>query len=227
MDRKTKKCSTKDKKCDILTIQGGDSIRPSELFVEVTGQTGLFNIQAIDNIPSIMRHGLLSNEGAKRIAHTSIAMQEVQDRRDVKTVPNGLALHKYANLYFDPRNPMLSARRNQNQDLCILKIDASILDFRGVVVSDRNASSSYASFYPPVIGIRNIDFNLVYATWWKDDDYYVEMKKKSIKCAEVLVPHEVPYNFIVCAAVVSEQAKHKLEAIGFDKEIVVKPGLFF
>ena len=53
------------------------------------------------------------------------------------------------------------------------------------------------------------------------------MKKKSIKCAEVLVPHEVPYNFIVCAAVVSEQAKHKLEAIGFDKEIVVKPGLFF
>ena len=35
MDRKTNKCSTKDKKCDILTIQGGDSIRPSELFVEV------------------------------------------------------------------------------------------------------------------------------------------------------------------------------------------------
>ena len=78
-----------------------------------------------------------------------------------------------------------------------------------------------------MIGIRNIDFNLVYATWWKDDDYYVEMKKKSIKCAEVLVPYEVPYDFIVCAAVVSEQAKCNLEAVGFDKAIVVKPGLFF
>ena len=77
MDRKTNKCSTKDKKCDILTIQGGDSIRPSELFVEVTGQTGLFNIQAIDNIPSIMRYGLLSNDGAKRIAHTSICNSAV------------------------------------------------------------------------------------------------------------------------------------------------------
>lgn len=195
--------------------------------MEVTGQTGLFNIQAIDNIPSIMRYGLLSNDGAKRISHTSIAMQEVQDRRDAKTIPNGLALHKYANLYFDPRNPMLSARRNQNENLCILKIDASILDFRGVVASDRNASSSYASFYPPLIGLRNIDFNLVYATWWKDEDYYAEMRKKSIKCAEVLVPHEVPYDFIVCAAVVSEQAKRKLEAVEFDKEIVVKPGLFF
>ena len=41
------------------------------------------------------------------------------------------------------------------------------------------------------------------------------------------MPYEVPYDFIVCAAVVSEQAKCKLEAVGFDKEIVVKPGLFF
>ena len=40
-------------------------------------------------------------------------------------------------------------------------------------------------------------------------------------------PHEVPYDFIVCAAVVSEQAKCKLEMVGFYKEIVVKPGLFF
>lgn len=195
--------------------------------METTGQTGLFNIQVIDNIPSIMRYGLLSNDGAKRIAHTSIAMQEVQDRRDVKNVPNGLPLHKYANLYFDPRNPMLSARRNQNANLCILKIDANILNFRGVVVSDRNASSNYASFYPPLIGIRSLDFNLVYATWWKDEDYYAEMRKKSIKCAEVLVPYEVPYEFIICAAVVNEQAKCRLEAVGFDKEIVVKPELFF
>ena len=41
------------------------------------------------------------------------------------------------------------------------------------------------------------------------------------------MPYEVPYDFVVCAAVVSEQAKRKLEAVGFDKEIVVKPGLFF
>ncbi len=195
--------------------------------MEVTGQNGLFNIQAINNIPSIMRHGLLSNEGAKRVAHTSIAMQEVQDRRNAKKVPNGLGLHRYANLYFDPRNPMLSARRNQNEDLCILKVCASILDYRGVVVSDRNASSNYASFYPPEIGIRNIDFELVYARWWKDEDYYAEMRKKSVKCAEVLVPYAVPYDFIVSAAVVSENAKCKLKAVGFNKEIVVMAGLFF
>lgn len=224
---KENKCSTKVKKCDILVIQGGDFIKPSELFAQVTSQTGLYNIQAIENIPSIMRYGLLSNDRAKRLVHTSIAMQEVQDRRDLKNIPNGLGLHQYANLYFDPRNPMLSARRNQNEDLCILKIEGSILDFRGVIVSDRNASSSYASFYPPEYGMKCIDFDLVYATWWTDEDYYAAMMKKSIKCAEVLVPHEVSYSFITCAAVVNENAKSKLEAIGFDKEIVVMSKLFF
>lgn len=174
-----------------------------------------------------MKYGLLSNDKAKRIAHTSIAMQEVQDKREAKIVPNGLRLHQYANLYFDPRNPMLSARRNQNEDICILNIAVSILDYRGVVVQDCNASSSYASFYEPEVGIKNIDFNLVYATWWKDDDYYVEKRKKSIKCAEVLVPYEVPYEFIKCAAVISENAKQKLEVAGFDKKIYVKPELFF
>lgn len=42
-------------------------MRPSERFTEITGQTGLYNIQAIDNIPSIMQSGLLSNERASRI----------------------------------------------------------------------------------------------------------------------------------------------------------------
>ena len=49
-------------------------LRPSERFTEITGQTGLYNIQAIDNVPSIMQRGLLSNERASRINHVSIAM---------------------------------------------------------------------------------------------------------------------------------------------------------
>lgn len=39
-------------------------MRSSELFTKITNQTGLFNIQAIDNIPSIMQRGLLPNVGA-------------------------------------------------------------------------------------------------------------------------------------------------------------------
>lgn len=134
-------------------------MRASDRFEEITHQTGLYNIQPINNIPSIMKRGLLSNEKARKINHTSIAMNEVQDRRDLIRIPNGLRLHQYANLYFDPWNPMLSKRRNQNEEICILKFDKVVLDFEDVILSDRNASSDYAAFYDAFTGLDNIDFN--------------------------------------------------------------------
>ena len=54
-----------------------DKVRASKRFTEITEQTGLYNIQAIDNIPSIMQRGLLSNEKTRSINHVSIAMNEV------------------------------------------------------------------------------------------------------------------------------------------------------
>jgi len=202
-------------------------LKPSEIFYKKTKQTGLYNIQPIDNIPSIMHKGLLSNEKAKRLQHTSIAMNVVQERRDAVRIPNGLKLHQYANVYFDPHNPMLSARRNQNDNICILKFDYSILDLPGVIVSDRNASSDYASFYPPIDGMESIDFELVYARYWTDDDYYVQMQKKSIKCAEVLVPYCIPYTYVACAAVMNDSVSRKLKNAGFDRTISIVPEIFF
>lgn len=202
-------------------------MKSSELFTEITAQTGLYNIQVIDNIPSIMQRGLLSNEKSSRVDHISIAMEEVQQRRDSIHIPNGLGLHQYANVYFDPRNPMLSARRGENENLCVLKFDRVILDFEGAVVSDRNASSNYASFFQPEIGLQKIDFKLVYAQYWTDEDHYEYLKKKSIKCAEVLVPYGIPFDYVIAAAVVSESAKMKLIEVGFDREITVMPDLFF
>ncbi len=200
---------------------------PSERFTEITKQTGLYNIQAIENIPSIMKRGLLSNERASKISHVSIAMNEVQERREHVRIPNGLKLHQYANLYFDPWNPMLSRKRSQNEEICILKFDRVVLDFEGVIVSDKNASSDYAAFYTPEVGLEHIDFDLVYARYWTDNDYYEQCRKKSIKCAEVLVPYVIPYEYVVCAAVVNERAAESLEDVGFDKEIIIEPRVFF
>ncbi len=154
-------------------------------------------------------------------------MQEIQERRESVLIPNGMPLHKYANLYFDPKNPMLYKRKDENDRICILKLDKIVLDFEGVIVSDRNASSGYASFYPPEIGLREIDFGLVFASDWRDENLYAYYRKKSIKCAEVLVPYLIPYDFVVGAAVCNEQAQKKLEDTGFDRRIYVEPGFFF
>ena len=218
------KCSTKIAQYAIMEVV---RMWPSERFTEITTQTGLYNIQAIENIPSIMQRGLLSNERANRIKHVSIAMNEVQERREHVRVPNGLKLHQYANLYFDPWNPMLSRKRSQNEEICILKFDRAVLDMEGVILSDKNASSAYAAFYTPQAGLEHIDFDLVYARYWTDNNYFEHCRKKSIKCAEVLVPYVIPYDYVICAAVVSEQAAEKLENVGFDREIIIEPRVFF
>ncbi len=53
-------------------------LKPSEIYTEITHQTGLYNIQSIENIPSIMQRGLLSNEKASGIMHKSIARMIVK-----------------------------------------------------------------------------------------------------------------------------------------------------
>ena len=52
--------------------------------------TELHCIMPMDNIASVLAHGILSYERASKLKHHSVAMQPVQDRRDQKVVPGGL-----------------------------------------------------------------------------------------------------------------------------------------
>lgn len=193
----------------------------------MTKRPGFYNIMPIYNIPTVIEKGILSNRKADKIRHKSIALQEVQDRRDEKKVPGGLCLHDYANIYFDPRNPMMYKKRNLAEKLCVLTINAEIMDLANVVVSDRNASSSYARFYSPIEGIRKLDFQIIFMTSWTSDNPFTEMSQKSIKCAEVLVPNHIPYEYISSALVVNETAMKELMKLGFEKKIEINSKVFF
>lgn len=65
-------------------------------------------IMPMTNMPSVLKHGILSFERAKKIEHESVALEEAQEKRDARQVPGGLMLHQYANLYFHARNPMMT-----------------------------------------------------------------------------------------------------------------------
>lgn len=189
----------------------------------------LHSIMPLENVPSVLRHGILSNESAAKLKHRSVAMQEVQDRRDLKQVPQGLKLHQYANLYFHARNPMMYKRKEHVADLCVLCVSLDVLQVAGVVVSDCNASSNYVRFFPPKPAYdRFLDFEDIFATDWRHpDDPIAEMRHKSRKCAEVLVPHVVEPRFILGARVVNDTAKRRLAGLGFELRITVDPVLFF
>ena len=202
-------------------------LKASELYTSKTKRYALYNIMPIDNIPSVMDKGILCHRESDKLNHKSIAMQEVQDRREGKNVQGGRPLHDYANLYFDPRNPMMYKKKSLASDLCILRISLEVLDMRDVVVSDQNAASNYARFYNPLEGISNLDFRTILCKDWTSADQVLEWQQKSKKCAEVLVPICVPYNLVSGAYVVDERAREKVESAGFDKKIIVCGELFF
>lgn len=199
----------------------------SQRYTNITGKKQLFNIMPIENIPSVIKNGILSYYSANRLNHRSVAMNEIQQRRERVRIPNGLRLHQYANLYFAYNNPMLYKRKDIADSLCILTVSTAVLDIPECVVSDMNASASYVRFFSPEEGIEKIEFDKVFEKYWTHDDYFDTIHHKAIKCAEVLVPNCIDYNYITGACVKTDMAKQQLINMGFNKTILVRPDIFY
>lgn len=69
----------------------------------------LFYITHLDNLPSILKMGILSHARIEEagIEFTPIYDEDIISIRKGKEVPGGESLWSFANLYFNPRNPML------------------------------------------------------------------------------------------------------------------------
>jgi len=189
--------------------------------------TELHNIMPLANIPLVLQHGILSHEEAAKLPHDSVALSVIQERRDIKRVPGGLKLHQYANLYFCARNPMMYRRKNEAAALCVLRVEKHVLTLPNVVLSDQNAASDYVRFLKSPEGLRELKYDLIFATYWTSDDPFEQMRRKSIKCAEVLVPHLVAADLILGAYVLNSAAEAKLRELGFDRPVTRNPDLFF
>lgn len=193
------------------------------------GVTEFQCIMPLENIPSVLKLGILSHERASKLQHGSVAMQEIQERRDQKHVPGGLKLHQYANLYFHARNPMLYKRKDEAGNLCVLRVSLEVSKVAGVVFADRNASSDYVRFLHPSQWSL-LDFDAIFAADWNRqhvDDPYAKLVHKSKKCAEILVPHLVEPKHLIGAIVVDAATGSKLQSIGFDVSVTVDSEMFF
>ena len=181
----------------------------------------------IENIPSVIENGILSYYNSTSYKHASIALKGVQERREKVKIPNGNWLHSYANLYFTYHNPMMYRRKDEAESLCILAVKPTVLNIEGCVLSDQNASRDLVRFYTPEDGLNNIDFDLVFAEYWNIGDYYEQCRRKAIKCAEVLVPNAIPYDYIVAACVLNKESEQKMQTYGFHKKISINTKPFF
>jgi hypothetical protein len=188
--------------------------------------TELHNIMPIANFGSVMQHGILSYERAAKLSHLSVALQPVQDKRDKKQVPGGLKLHQYANLYFHARNPMLYKRLANARSLCVLRVSTEVLKISGAVITDQNAASDWVRFYSPVQW-RYLPFDDIFAAHWTDPELPSYYRRKSRKCAEILVPHCVNPAYLMGAHVIDQVTAVHLADAGCTLPIAVSPGLFF
>ncbi len=187
----------------------------------------LHYITAIANVPSILLHGILSHSLAAQLAHDSVAMPEIQERRRNKQIPGARPLHDYANLYFDAHNPMLSKCRNRNNDICVLRVDQGVLNLPNVIITDRNAATDMVRFWNVADGLARLDYQRLFAQYWTHpDDLYDQANHKAEKCAEVLVPDRVEAEMIMGAYVANRIALGAFQALNTGLAAQVH-GLFF
>jgi len=184
-------------------------------------------ITYIKNVPLIMKHGILCHNRSQRLNPKDISEPGVQEHRAKKKIPGtNRKLHDYVNLYFDAHNPMLSARRSKNNEICVLRVRSMVLDIEEVIVTDKNAARE-CWFKAVDEGLPLLNRDEIYAKFWTNhDDQIKEYRHAGIKCAEVLVPDYVHPDYIFGAYVANKEALNKLCKIS-TIEGIIKGNLFF
>ena len=187
----------------------------------------LHYITPIVNAPSIVARGILSHRAAEKLQHESVAMAEIQTLRSAKGVPGARQLHEYVNLYITARNPMMYKLQARHAQLCVLRVSPNVLDTPDAIVSSGYSASEYTRFAPAPEGLAIVDGQRVFAQYWTSSDPIEGFRRKSAKCAEVLVPNRIDPSSIIGAYVSCEEAREALESVCSTVPVTLLPSLFF
>ena len=145
----------------------------SEIWSDIIG---LYHMTSIENLDSILQYGLLSHFSAYKFKFNKkdISNSSVQDKRAL--------LHDFVPLYFNPRNPMMFSKKD-DQNIIILEIDKNILLNTNVNFTDGNAASKDTLFFTDLVNLNKLNWDCINSDYWLNFD-----DGKRIKCSEVLVP---------------------------------------
>jgi len=184
--------------------------------------SALWHITHQSNLPSIIKYGILSHNGVRRrgLGFSDISDSEVQKRREWQEPHFGRQIHDYAPLYLSPRNPMLSRRRELQNQLCILEIGLRVLTDRPFLITNGNAASGETTFYRSVAYLDRLPWEVLRAEKWQD---YPDGKRQ--KMAEVLVYPSIPPKFIQRVHCYLGAPAEELRKYGF--EVQLSRNMFF
>ncbi|MDE0426417.1 MAG: DarT ssDNA thymidine ADP-ribosyltransferase family protein [Candidatus Poribacteria bacterium] len=190
----------------------------------------LYYITHIDNLPSIFEKGILSHERIEKnhVQPERIYNTEIVNIRKEKRTPNQKSLWSYANLYFQPRNPMMYRVVHEKgvRDLAVLEVSENILQTPGIFITDGNAANAPTQVYPLIDGLKVLrrQRKILYNEWWNT----LDGSKRKIM-AECLVPDSIRPEFINSVYVADEETRRNVsEKIGSRSiSVIPEPNMFF
>lgn len=184
----------------------------------------IYRMTHIDNVPFIVRNGFwakLSDVHDQNFV--PIGNPDIIDKRTNKAVvvnPPGGVLGEYVPFYFSGHSPMLynittgyGVKKVPQKHIVFFVCDAFEIVDAGIpyCFTDGNATKTISKFYNTLWGLRELDWNCINATIWKNtgDDFDRVRKKMS----EFLVKGHIPPTMIRGIVVKNSEAQHKVTAM--------------
>ena len=168
--------------CANVIVEKSVTPSPASLFKN-HGALSLWHITHRNNLESIVQYGIMSNKHAySKFQPLDISNHEVQKWRDRVEPFHGRMVHEYAPLYINVKNPMLYARKNLNNELCLLEISLSVLNDSYFIFTDGNAASRDTQFFENLKDLNMVPWDVLSSNYWND---FPDGKRK--RCAEILV----------------------------------------
>ncbi len=173
----------------------------------------LYYMTHIDNVPSILEHGILCYNKIRFIEHKNISDFHVQRWRDRRPVEGYRTIHDYVPLYFATHTPMQYVITHHKDSsyyindvfLAFIEVDPfKVFQIPGVVFTDGNSACRETQFFKNINDLEQIDWNIIK----KKKCISREYKRK--KSAEVLIPDSVSVDYFLGLVVFSEELKKEI-----------------
>ncbi len=190
----------------------------------------LFYITHKDNLPSILENGILSHNEIKRrgIPFARVYDEEIVSARGQKTVPDGRSLWDFANLYFQPRNPMMYRVIDERgpQNIVVVGVRKTVLRRGDIYVTNGNAANN-ATIIHPGSELKKLERSLMKGIDMKYWNRFDGSKRRIM--AECLVPNAIPPDYIEETFAPTHEVAAELRSKfrNPNVHIITEPDMFF
>ena len=171
----------------------------------------LFHMTHVDNIMSILKHGLFSHNTAP--GYLDISNPDVNNRRERTDPVHKKSLHEYVPLYFNPTNAMLYEKEEEYQsDIVLLEVSQRVCFSNYTLFTEKNAAVKSPRFAYCLSDVEKFDWPTIQKRNWVTDGV-ANIDIKQLMMSECLVYSHIDTNDLVAVHTKNTSMSSKLESM--------------